>query len=84
MQTPIPNMIETVQDPKVTDFSTFNTNPPGPFTFRKYTDGPNKGYYKRTPALIRNGKPVPFTKAYFPKPIKDLYRNFLPKYKGFY
>jgi hypothetical protein len=84
MQTPIPDIIYTVQDPKITNFSTFATNPPGPFTFSKYESGPNKGFYRREPELIRDGKPVPYTKAYFPKPIKDLYRNFLPKYKGFY
>ena len=84
MQTPIKDPILTVQNPKKTNFSIFTTNPLGPFTFEKYKDGPNKGFYKRIPPVLRDGKPLVYMKAYFPKPIKDLYRKYLPLYKGFY
>jgi len=84
MNTPIDNIILTVQDPKKTNFSTYTTNPPGPYTFDKYTFGPSKGFYKRTPPMIRNGQPLVYVKVYFPKRIKYLYRDYLHEYKGFY
>ena len=84
MQTPIKNPVLTVQNPKKTNFSIFETNPPGPFKFEKYVEGPNKGFYKRVPPVLRDGKPLVYTKAYFSKPIQDLYKEYLPLYKGFY
>ena len=84
MNTPINNIILTVQDPKKTNFSTYTTNPPGPYTFDKYVFGPSKGFYKRSPPMIRYGQPLVYIKAYFPKPIKYLYRDYIHEYEGFY
>lgn len=84
MNTPIDNPILTVQNPKQTDFSVYSTNPYGPYTFEKYLDGPFSGFYKRTPVVLRNGRPLIYIKAFFDKPIKYLYRDYLSEYKGFY
>ena len=91
MNKPISNPILTIQNRKVTDFSTFDKKPPGPFVFKKIADGENKGFYYGTSVIngakiIVQGKQEAYTKAYFEptKQPKYLYRDYVPFYDGFY
>lgn len=90
MNKPINNPILTVQNRKVTDFSTYDSTPRGPLVFKKIMDGDNKGFYVGTSPtgsiVVSQGKPGIYTKAFFEptKQPKYLYKDYLPFYDGFY
>lgn len=84
MNKPIESRIFVDAQPEYTDFSTYDKNPEGPYYFEKVTTGPQKGFYRKIPPTIQQGKPLYYTKAYFPKPIKYLYRDFVPYFDNFY
>lgn len=85
MNQPIDNMILSVQNPVKPDFSTFDKKPnTKDLIFEKIDSGTNKGFYRQIPPLIRGGNSVPFTKVFFPEQIKNVYRDYIPYYKGFY
>lgn len=85
MNQPINNMILTVQNPVKPDFSTFDKKPDtNNLVFEKIETGKYKNYYRQIPPLIRGGESVPFTKVFFPNKIKNIYKDYIPYYKGFY
>jgi hypothetical protein len=84
MNKPIDNLMLTVQNRKVTDFSIYDKTPAGPLVFKKINSGSNKGFYQSIPNVIKHGKPLVYTKAFFDQPLKYLYKDYLPFYDGFY
>ena len=84
MNTPISNPILTVQQPKYTNFSTYDKTERGPYRFEKIMVGLEKGFYRKIPPRILQGKNITYTKAFFPNPIKYHYKDYIPYYDGFY
>jgi hypothetical protein len=86
MSKPIDNPIKVRQTNKVLGKATYEDDPPALSGkgFERIESGPNRGFYRRIPPDIYQGKQTVYSKAFFKTPIKYLYRDYIPQYKGFY